>query len=91
MYLIIFLWQGGGAVGFFLSASISDRKCEDIYETHTFLQAETPTVLKDLGCILQSKSPKRKMTVRLEKTLPLMSVSKGSMHRIPPQLSFWAS
>lgn len=31
------------------------------------------------------------MTVRLEKTLPLMSVSKGGMHRIPPQLSFWAS
>lgn len=31
------------------------------------------------------------MTVRLEKTLPLMLVSKGGMHRIPPQLSFWAS
>lgn len=25
MYFIIFLWQGGGVVGFFLSASISDK------------------------------------------------------------------
>lgn len=55
------------------------------------LQAETPATLKDLGCILQSKSPKRQMTVRLENTLPLMSVCKGGMHQIPPQLSFWAS
>jgi len=31
------------------------------------------------------------MTVRLENALPLLSVYNGSTHRIPPQLSFWAS
>lgn len=48
-------------------------------------------MLNDLGCLLQSKSPKRRMTVRLENTLPLMSACKGSTHHILQQLTFLAN
>lgn len=99
MDLISFMGQGWWCVFglfcfvLFLRASFYDRKCQDVlffpntWETQ-ILQAETPATLKDLGCILQCKSPKCQMTVRLENMLPLMSVCKRGMHRIPPQSSF---